>query len=393
MRPIPYSGGHAFVHPTALCPVACIHCMYSSTPEHTGRAWLTRSDIEALSNTLNIIEPAKITFSGGGEPFLKLKQCISLMQRSTCSRIEYVTAPNWASTRQRAVSLLLRIAEGVGSHQHASIRLSVDSFHWTAPRPVPFSNYLAVVDGFRRSEIRSRLELNFRGLLRERELVERRFIEEGGAAVEVLDEWNSILTFPDGLRTKLTYNVLRFSGAAATNGVARLSTDVGAIEYFQHYAGLPDLNVAHSLNDASDGAYEPAAGAAFTFDSDGSYFIFGASPPDWRGTLSAPFSDNLRLFNCDPLTYHSLEFGALRTANLMRSINAERVVRATSTEDIARLIPDLFTDEVETAVARLCALQQLADADLVSRTGLPTLALPAAPQLMLAAVRQLAAAA
>jgi hypothetical protein len=356
----PVRGGHTYIHPTALCPVACQHCMYSSSLEHKGKSWLTPSDGHKLSNTLREIAPAKITFSGGGEPFLKLSFCLDVIRKSSCGLIEFVTAANWANSLAHTTATLTKIAEALSPNQRGLIRVSVDSFHWDAPRLVAFKNYANVIEAFKTPFIKSRLDLAFRSLLRERSMVEDRFISEMSAIVHQLNDWNSKLSFGQDFDFPITYNVMRFSGAASTNALVRFSDDLAATEYYQRFAGLPTLGVANALNHASAGLYPSDTGLAFTFDYDCSYFIFGATPPDWRGDLELSFEENLRLFSLDPITQYAVLYGTEGAMKLMHGIDPEQVTRARVTEDVASLIPIAFANARERAAARLLAIGELA---------------------------------
>lgn len=355
----PHIGGHAYIHPTALCPVACRHCMYGSNLDHEGKFRLSRADIDGLKRTLDDIQPAKLTISGGGEPFLELQLCREIISKVSCRRIELVTAAHWARSVLRAKTTLAKIADAVRADQLVNIRVSVDSFHWDAPNPVGFGNYTSLVAAFSDPTFPTQVVLSFRGLLRERALIEHRFEHEAGAQIEQIDEWNSRLKFPGLLQASITYNVMRFSGAAAENGIERKKNDIGAIDYFEQYAKLDGIHVATALNDASVGAYPNGMGLAFTFDSDGSYFIFGATPPDWRGNLCRRLEENLHLFSLDPITQYALHHGPIAAVRLLGLINPERAKEALASEDIASFIPDAFCDPFETGAARILAIAAL----------------------------------
>lgn len=384
---VAYRAGHAYVHPTAICPVACRHCMYGSNLETT--ASLDVQDARRIATLLENIEPTKLTLSGGGEPFVRLPICLALQRASSCRSVEYVTAGNWAGSRKGASAALRQICAARPSYQSVVLRVSVDSFHWSAPRPVTMEHYGNILEAYRESEqVRAGVELTFRSLLRERQMVEERFRASLGALVERTDDWNSRLTFSGGIVAAITYNVMRFSGAARENGLASTPTDVSVTDYYAKFAGLPDLNVATSINDASRGNYERTANAAFTFDSDRTYFIFGASPGDWRASIDDSLEDSIAFFSIDPLTRLALRSGPIAALKLLSGLNDVRQRAVLDTQDIASFMQEGFASPVEAATCRVLALRELQQLGDVARVADDILRLPTEPVALMHTIKE-----
>lgn len=80
-HPVPTVGSSFFIHLSELCPVACEHCMYSSTlSKKSIKDALGKSDIETAITLINDSRSAKLNITGGGEPFLKFRNILKLVE-------------------------------------------------------------------------------------------------------------------------------------------------------------------------------------------------------------------------------------------------------------------------------------------------------------------------
>jgi hypothetical protein len=372
---IPCRNGHLYIHPTALCPVACEHCMYGSDLTKTGKVSLTDDDVRELIGLLDDLVPTKLTISGGGEPFLRFQHCLNLISKTPADDMEIITAGNWATTRARSADVFNRLGQATkaaGASAKCGIRVSIDAYHRLAPRPVTDVHYANIIYAYASlaEGIHSRVILSFRGLMRERDQTETYLASISDGEINRIDEWNSELLIPGSpLRARITYNIMRFSGAAAANQIEKLPEDISMMEYFTRYARQPSLRLSQSINDASRGRYPRNSGAAITVESDGRIHIFTASPPDRYAQLGWRFEEIQAFFSADPLTQWLYNFGPLPLIDLMRIIAPQRVAAALATEDVTALVPMLLSDRAERTVARLCAVKALHDSGLALELG------------------------
>lgn len=349
--------------------------MYSSNLTKTGKVSLTDSDIRELIDLLQDIAPTKLTISGGGEPFLRFQHCLNLISRSPADDMEIITAGNWATTRARSAGVFDRLwqaTKAAGASAKCGIRVSIDSYHRLAPRPVTDTHYANIIYAYASlaEEVRRRVILSFRSLMRERDRAEAYLASISGGEISRIDEWNSELLVPGSpLRARITYNVMRFSGAAAANQIEKRPEDISMMEYFTRYARQPSLRLSQSINDASRGRYPTNSGAAITVDSDGRMHIFAASPPDRHAQLGWRFENIQAFFSADPLTQWLYNVGPLPLIDLMRVIAPQRVAAVLATEDVTALVPMLLSDRAERTVARLCAVNVLHDSGLALELG------------------------
>jgi len=78
---VPDYGSSFFVHLSELCPVGCLHCMYSSTMQPKS-AQTELSDVELvdIAGFINETRSAKLNITGGGEPFLRFNGILQLLR-------------------------------------------------------------------------------------------------------------------------------------------------------------------------------------------------------------------------------------------------------------------------------------------------------------------------
>jgi hypothetical protein len=349
--------------------------MYNSDLNKPGKVFLTAAELTQLKDLLGEIGPVKLTISGGGEPFLQFNQCLDLVSAGVTNDIEIITAGHWATSQARCQRVFSDLAAATKKglpNTRCGIRVSLDSFHRSAPRPVTGKQYSNIVRAFgaASAEAQELTPLSFRGLLRERNETETYLAELVDARVEHIDEWNSeVFLNANEPSLKITYNVMRFSGAAAANQLPRLPEDVSMMQYFMKHADQPALKLSQAINDASRGAYTFNPAAAITIDSDGSLFIFAASPPDRLGELGWRLSEIRDFFSLDPLTQWLYHLGPLPLLRFMQSLAPQRSALALATEDITSLVPTLLGDPLERTAARLEAVKELCMAGFVREIG------------------------
>ena len=151
--PLPDSGSSFFVHPSELCPVACQHCMYASTMDaKSDQSSLSDLDARRVVEFINSSRSQKLNISGGGEPFLRFSVIEKLVSSVDVPRIEIVTAGYWAKSQRRAAELISLVDAARLRNPHRPdvlLRLSIDSYHINAPRPVKLEHYANAVNAWR----------------------------------------------------------------------------------------------------------------------------------------------------------------------------------------------------------------------------------------------------
>jgi hypothetical protein len=375
---LPDRGSSFFIHLSELCPVACLHCMYSSDLRRKSfKDSLTESELDQAIAFINDSRSEKLNITGGGEPFLKFRSILRLLERVNVPRVEIVTAGYWAKSEQRAARLLSQMNEALSRNPHgpeALLRLSLDRYHINAPRPVRIEHYGNVVRAWQRSPVR--LGLGFRSIQPDMDTVDRQLADEVGAEVDVVNDWNRRIVLPDGRGLPITFNVFRLSGKAAELHDDLLEGTQTIKEYYSPFeSGSNKLTLATAVNDAIRGSYTASPGVAVTMNSDGTFWIFCGTSPDRRLLFdSQRFSDALAYFFEDPITHLLIRDGVWYLADLVSRLDPATHLTAVAKNDVAFLVEDLLAPaDVRLAVTLRATAGMVADGSAVTQ-GDPLLA-------------------
>ncbi|WP_283134702.1 radical SAM protein [Rhizohabitans arisaemae] len=358
--PLPDRGSSFFIHLSELCPVACEHCMYSSDLNRKStKDSLSPDELDAAIGFIDESRSEKLNITGGGEPFLKFRSVLRLLERVNVPRIEIVTAGYWGTSEKRTERLLRRMDEALLRNPYrpvAMLRLSIDRYHIDAPRPVRIEHYGTITRVWRR--LSPGFGLGFRSIQPDMDVVDKALAAELGATIEPVNEWNRSVVMDDGRVLPITFNVFRLSGKAAA-----LRDDLSAEsqtikEYYAPYeSGSNRLTLATKVNDAIRGTYAASTGVAVTMDSDGTFWIFGGTAPDRRLTFNGQsFTAAMTHFFADPITHLLVEEGLWYLADLVDILDPATHAAALGKNDVAALVEDLLAPEdVRLAVTLLAA--------------------------------------
>jgi hypothetical protein len=360
----PRRGAHLYVHLTAICDVACHHCMYSSdrsAPDGASK----RLDLGEIDRTLYFIEdsrPAKVTISGGGEPFLEFRNLLRLVESAKCDYLELITSARWARKPQSASRILEKIWDAVGSNPacpKVMLRASIDDFHLTAPTPVPLDAYSNLVCAW--LNYRDRINLGFRSLLVDGDSSVNLLAEKLGAQVQEVNSWNKRIHLANGVSVPVTYNVLRFIGKGTQLREKFSGVTSSVNEYFAPFEVAPTkLILSRAVNDAINASYFPHEGISITINYDGFFYIFTATSPDRRCHIRAHnFETSLEWFYSDPLTRVLLAEGSYWLCDAIRPVAPAFVAEALMSNDISTLVERLLGNSCIRAFATIAALKHL----------------------------------
>jgi hypothetical protein len=366
-----YRGAHFYVHLTGICDVACEHCMYSSdqSKRHSAGMRLDDNDIELVLQYISDSAPVKVTISGGGEPFLEMRNLLRLVEAAQCQYIELITAANWARHPETAGSILRRL--GQVAHSNACsprvlIRASIDQFHINAPNPVPLAAYVNFVNAWRESA--DALQIGFRGLLLRGDSSINRLADALGGTLQALDSWNYLIRLPDGVALPVTLNVLRFSGKGERYESSLAPDTVPLQQYFAAFEESPNrLLLGRAINDAIKGSYYPVDGLSITLDYNGALYIFTATAPDHRCNIRThTFRDSVDWFYRDPITRILMTEGPYWLCDVMRDADYEIVARAIRANDVCSMVDTLLSGAVARGFVTAAALKALLSRGAIS---------------------------
>lgn len=387
---VPDRGSSFFIHLSELCPVACLHCMYSSDLNRkTAKDSLSPAELEATIDFINSSRSEKLNITGGGEPFVKFPSILRLLERVDVPRVEIVSAGHWGRSPLRARQLLERMDEALGRNPHKPdvlLRLSIDRYHIEAPRPVRLEYYGNIARAWQ--QLKPAFDLGFRSIQPDRGSVDRALAAQIGAELQAVDDWNSRILLPDGASLPITFNVFRLSGKAAELRDDLLDGTLTIREYYAPFETGPQrLTLATTVNDAIRGTYAASPGAAVTLNSDGTFWIFAGTAPDRRLLFDGQtFDEAMAHFFADPITHLLVDEGIWELAGLVASLDPATHDAAVAKNDVASLVEDLLApDDVRLAVTLLAAQRMLRDgkagidertaisADLAAAVGAPDL--------------------
>lgn len=361
-NPLPVRGSSFFIHLSELCPVACQHCMYSSDlTRKSFKDSLTPEELEEAIAFINASRSEKLNITGGGEPFLKFKSILSLVEKVNVPRIEIVTAGYWAKTQHRAETLMGQIDDARvrnPASPDVMLRLSIDRYHIEAPHPVLIEHYANVVNAWQ--EIQPGLSLGLRSIEPDRGIVDRQLAEAVDARVVEVNDWNRKLVHPSGAEIPITFNVFRRSGKAAELGLEHDDSTRTIKEYYGAFeTGEGRLSLATAVNDAIRGGYPPSSGLAVTLNSDGTFWIFCGTSPDRKLILDGhDFEAAVRYFFGDPITHLLVDEGVWALADLVAALDPPAYEAAIAKNDMASLVDDLLAAaDVRWAVTLVAASQ------------------------------------
>lgn len=375
---LPSRGSSFFLHLSELCPVACEHCMYSSDLQRkSAKDSLDPDELEAAIDFINASQSEKLNITGGGEPFLKLPSILRLLEAVRIPRIELVTAGYWAKTEAAARRMLARLAAARRRNPHDPellLRLSIDRYHMTAPKPVLIQYYGNVAKAW--SSEAGEMLLGFRSIQPDHDYVDRLLAEEVGADLLDVDEWNRRLVLPNGRSAPITFNVFRLSGKASTlvEG-AELSTKSKTIrEYYGPFEKRQGkLVLATAVNDAIRGSYTDTGGLAVTMNSDGRFWIFCGTAPDRQLILGqASFPDAITFFFQDPITRLLVDDGVWAMSDIVADLDPVSCQVAIAKNDSASLVDDLLARSDVRLAVTMIAMQRFMTEGRLQVEGIPT---------------------
>lgn len=363
---VPDRGSSFFIHLSELCPVACLHCMYSSDLHRkTAKDSLSPGELEATIDFINESRSEKLNITGGGEPFVKFASILRLLERVDVPRVEIVSAGHWGRSPQRARQLLSRMDEALARNPHKPrvlLRLSIDRYHIEAPRPVRIEYYGNITRAWQ--ELKPAIELGFRSIQPDLGTVDRALAAQIGAELQAVDDWNSRILLPDGTALPITFNVFRLSGKAAELRDDLLDGTLTIREYYAPFETGPQrLTLATTVNDAIRGAYAASPGAAVTLNSDGTFWIFAGTAPDRRLLFDGQtFGEAMAHFFADPITHLLVDEGIWELAGLVAGLDPATHDAALAKNDVASLVEDLLApQDVRLAVTLLATQRMLRD--------------------------------
>ncbi len=369
-RRLPTHGSSFFIHLSELCPVACKHCMYSSDlNQKTERDSLSESDLENAIEYIDASQSQKLNITGGGEPFLKFKSILRLLERVRVPRVEIVTAGYWATTEQRAAGILsqldaARIKNPV--NPDVLLRLSIDRYHIGAPKPVTIAHYANVAKAWSNAVVE--LKLGFRSIMPDRDKVDRDLANALGAEIVEVDSWNRKIVMPGGKVAPITFNILRFSGKASELPVELKRDTKGVREYYKPFeTGADRLTLAMAVNDAIRGSYTASDGLALTLNSDGTLWIFCGTSPDRKLKLGQKsFQQSVEHFFDDPITHLLVNDGVWALAELVEQLDPGTHARAMAKNDVAFLVEDLLDPADVRLAVTLLVLKTMSEQQRIS---------------------------
>jgi hypothetical protein len=322
--------------------------------------YLREDDVEELVRFADESRSQKLSISGGGEPFVEFSTIERLVRRVHVPRIEIVTAGNWAVSESRAQERIARLATAAAanpSRPQLLLRISVDSYHASAPNPVGKTEYLNLIEAWR--TMKRPFQIGFRSIVDEREPVLALLVELiGGHVVEATPITALVVSAEDG-EIPVTFNVFRHSGRARS---LKRPASGDMRSYYASASNAPaSLPLGRVINDAIVGSYADSDGVAITVDADMSAWIFCATAPDRfiRPLSGWSFGDAVQFFGQDPITRVSLRHGIWRIADIVSGFDEHAVHRAESMNDVTRLPMAFFRDSVVLAKARLEAARIL----------------------------------
>jgi hypothetical protein len=363
MRPqcsLPDHGSSFFIHLSELCPVACEHCMYSSDLNRkSAKDSLSPTELEAAIDFIDDSHSVKLNITGGGEPFLKYRSILRLLERVDVPRIEIVTAGYWGKSAGRAERQLSEMDAALRRNPNQPqglLRLSADRYHINAPRPVHLQHYGNIARAWQRLPLS--FSLGFRSIQPDMDTVDKALADEIGATIEIVDDWNRRLVLSDGRAIPITFNVFRLSGKAAQLHDDLLDGTLTIRDYYAPFESGPNrLTLATAVNDAIRGTYTADAGAAITMNSDGTIWIFAGTAPDRRMTFQGlDFRTAMIRFFADPITHLLASEGVWALADLVSRLDPPAHIAALAKNDVACLVEDLLApDDVRLAVTLLAA--------------------------------------
>lgn len=343
----PSRGSSFFVSLTELCPVACLHCIYSSTLVPKSHKYtFDRPEMADVVQMINDSRSECLTISGGGEPFLRQDHIQTLLRDVRTETIELHTAGHWAQTPVRAAAVLARIRAAARKNSiepKVRLRLSFDRFHVEAPNGVAVKTYANVARVWQTAF--PEMDLGYRCLERDRDVLDRQLAAELGGRLEDKQDGRRYITLPDGAGFGLTYAPLRFAGSGEAFADEFRQDEKSIREHFAQFEQGGRFRISSSVYDSLEGVYRPVHGVAVTLDSNGLYWIFGATAPDRRLLLGhKSFAESLDYFFADPVTVFCLERGIWSLAALVDTLSKDTYDRAVAKNDIAFLVEDLLED-------------------------------------------------
>lgn len=373
MTSLPSRGSSFFIHLSELCPVACEHCMYSSDLNRkSAKDSLSPDELEAAIDFIDQSHSEKLNITGGGEPFLKYRSILRLLERVNVPRIEIVTAGYWGKSETRAERLLREMDAALRRNPYQPeglLRLSIDRYHINAPHPVTIQHYGNVARAWQRSS--PAFGLGFRSIQPDMDTLDKALADELGAAIDVVDGWNRRLLLGNGRILPMTFNVFRRSGKAAELRDDLLEGSLTIKDYYSPFESRPHrLTLATAVNDAIRGAYTTDSGAAITMNSDGTFWIFAGTAPDRRLTFQGQrFSDAMSYFFDDPITHLLVEEGVWALADIVSQLSPDIHAAALAKNDVACLVEDLLAPDDVRLAATLAAASWMVSSGRGAVTG------------------------
>ncbi|HEY0698757.1 MAG TPA: 4Fe-4S cluster-binding domain-containing protein [Micromonospora sp.] len=346
---LPTTGSSFFIHLSELCPVACLHCMYSSDLQRkSAKDSLSRDELTAAIRFINESRSQKLNITGGGEPFLKFNSILRLLTEVTIPKIEIVTAGYWGKEPKRALNLIRRLDAARADNPmgpEVMLRLSLDRYHINAPRPVRLEHYGNVARAW--AEVRPGFRLGFRSIEPDWDVVDRQIADELDAQLVDVNDWNRRLVLPGGGEIPITFNVFRRSGKASELADGHHESSRTIREYYGPFeTGGGRLSLATTVNDAIRGSYTASPGVAVTLNSDGTFWIFCGTAPDRRLLLGREtFAEAVATFFQDPITHLLVEEGVWSLSDLVLELDKEVHATAMAKNDVASLVEDLLDAE------------------------------------------------
>ena len=373
LRSLPDHGSSFFIHLSELCPVACEHCMYSSDlTRKSAKDSLSADELEAAIDFIGATRSQKLNITGGGEPFLKFRSILRLLERVQVPRIEIVSAGYWGKHEKRAERLLREMDAALRRNPFQPIgllRLSIDRYHINAPHPVQIGHYGNIARAWER--ISPAIGLGFRSIQPDMDTVDKELAVEIGAVIEVVDGWNRRLVLADGRSIPITFNVFRRSGKAAELRDDLFSESQTIKQYYSPFeSGSDKLTLATAVNDAIRGTYDAGSGAAITMNSDGTFWIFAGTAPDRRLLFNGQsFDDAMAYFFADPITHFLTAEGIWALADIVSQLSPGVHDAALAKNDVACLVEDLLAPEDVRLAVTLAAARWMVASGRAVTTG------------------------
>ncbi|MEI6079663.1 MAG: 4Fe-4S cluster-binding domain-containing protein [bacterium] len=335
-----YTGkSKAGVFLTKFCPVGCAHCFFQSpkTNDNDPNDAFTDEGIVKLIKFLNDANMGYLMITGGGEPFLKYKAVLKMLDEVNSDKIIVVTSGFWATNRNVALKKIQEISDIAAKHPEKKIviRLSVDEQHQESMGFDPILNIISVFSNELMGKTSVTLQLHsLDGDPTVCSIVEKLDVakDEWGTGTQLnASNSNGIIKFCSKDRDIVLNNGLRIVVGYAKRFYSDWEVDLNDEEVVSRNVAVAEKDLYESENGFPSIAVNKDGSKGFNYSIfyDGLTTLWSAGSPDRKYNIyDHDYKTMISNSLADVITLSMVEKGYAYRDGIIGEVNPKAVIRA-----------------------------------------------------------------